>query len=352
MKFGNVLSIVALVAGVSATRVIEATDNDFESLLKPGLPTMLDIYASWCGHCKRLAPVYDELSDMFSPDQVQFIKIDGDIHRKTAKKYNVEYFPTLKFIKADQSIVDVDVRDLDGMSDFVKQHTGIGAKKAPVLPSAVVPLNDTNFDSFISGKNGFVTFTSEFCSHCKNMKPEFEKLAQLYVRDSDSLVVGNVDCSSGQPTTRVAEKFEITRYPTILFFPKDGSEPIAYSGSRSLEDFNEFLISKEAGFRTLQGSLNNVAGRIAELDVLASDASSQEVLSNLKKKATDLDAALYVRYADKVSTGGRGYVEKEIARLGKLISGSLGDAKKDELQIKLNILSAFKAKKDVSHEDL
>ncbi|ANB14111.1 protein disulfide isomerase PDI1 [Sugiyamaella lignohabitans] len=362
-KFVAATVVSGLPLLAQATHVIEATDKTLASVLKPGLPTMLDIYASWCGHCKKLSPVYDELSDLFAhaQDKVQFVKIDGDKNRKASKQYKVEYYPTLKFINADGSINEVDVRDLDGMAEYVFEQTGVMPRKAPALPSAVYTLNDTSFDDSIKGKNALVTFTAGFCGHCKNMKPDYEKVAHIYARDSDNLLIANVDCSAGQPTSDLAAKYVDGGYPTILFFPKDGSDPIPYRSGRTVDAFVNFLTEQGVGFRNADGSLNTQAGKDITLDALASKVASSgsnkdaetAAISNLKAAAADVDNGnIYVKYADKyAANGGASYVQKETARLSKLLtSKTLAATKRDELQTKLNILKSFVPSH--SHDDL
>lgn len=89
MKFTTgLISVLNLAAAVLGSSVVELTEKNFQSVVVDSkIPTIVDVYASWCGHCKRLAPVYDELADAFAhaKGKVQVVKIDGDIHRKISK---------------------------------------------------------------------------------------------------------------------------------------------------------------------------------------------------------------------------------------------------------------------------
>ena len=83
------------------------TLEDVESILiKAGASNQLvviDFSATWCGPCKMIAPLFEQLSDSMS--EVVFIKIDVDANPDTAAKYSVSAMPTFVFIKGG-AVVD------------------------------------------------------------------------------------------------------------------------------------------------------------------------------------------------------------------------------------------------------
>ena len=81
--------------------------DNIDELLASGKPLMLDFSASWCGPCKRLAPIVDALDEKYA-DQVIIGKIDIEEEEDLATKYGIRHVPTLLFIK-DNSIVDKQV---------------------------------------------------------------------------------------------------------------------------------------------------------------------------------------------------------------------------------------------------
>ncbi len=88
--------------------VIEITDDNFEKeVLQSPVPVMLDFWAEWCGPCRMLSPVVEEVGREFS-SRVKVGKLNVDDSPKTATRYNVMSIPTLVFFKggkeADRSI--------------------------------------------------------------------------------------------------------------------------------------------------------------------------------------------------------------------------------------------------------
>ncbi len=76
------------------SNVVHATDANFaELVLKSDVPVVVDFWATWCGPCKMIAPILDELS--LERKDVKIVKIDVDQNKETAAKYGVRSIPSL-----------------------------------------------------------------------------------------------------------------------------------------------------------------------------------------------------------------------------------------------------------------
>lgn len=67
---------------------------------KGSLPAIIDFYADWCGPCKAVAPILEELSDEYK-DQVVIYKIDTDKEQELSTLFGIQSIPTLLFIPKD-----------------------------------------------------------------------------------------------------------------------------------------------------------------------------------------------------------------------------------------------------------
>ena len=77
--------------------VVESSDFEKE-VIESSLPVVVDVYADWCGPCKQVLPIFEELAKELG-DKYKFLKINVDKERDLAVKYNVSSIPTFLFFK-------------------------------------------------------------------------------------------------------------------------------------------------------------------------------------------------------------------------------------------------------------
>jgi len=87
--------------------VLHFTDSTFKKeVLDSNVPVMVDFWAPWCGPCKKVAPVIDELAKEFS-DKIKIGKINIDDDSKVASQFGVMSIPTLIFFKHGKAVDQV-----------------------------------------------------------------------------------------------------------------------------------------------------------------------------------------------------------------------------------------------------
>lgn len=78
------------------------TDDSFETdVIESSLPVIVDFWAQWCGPCKTLGPIFEDVSKKYT-GKVKFVKIDVDSNPSTAPKFGVRGIPTLILFKDGQ----------------------------------------------------------------------------------------------------------------------------------------------------------------------------------------------------------------------------------------------------------
>lgn len=81
------------------SKIVNVTDETFEQeVLQAESPVLVDFWAPWCGPCKMIAPVLEELSESYG-DKIKICKVDVDVNKETPAKFNIRGIPTLSIFK-------------------------------------------------------------------------------------------------------------------------------------------------------------------------------------------------------------------------------------------------------------
>lgn len=347
------VGLALLFVSAFADDVIVLTESNFEKEVGQDRGALVEFYAPWCGHCKKLAPEFEKLGASFKKAKSVLIgKVDCDEHKSICTKYGVSGYPTIQWFP--QGSLEPKkyegARTADALTVFVNSEGGTNVKLATV-PSSVVVLTEDNFKEVVldETKDVLVEFYAPWCGHCKSLAPIYEKVASAYKSEED-VVIANLDADKYKD---LGEKYGVSGFPTLKFFPKGNKAGEDYDGGRDLDDFVSFINGKCGTSRDGKGQLTTQAGIVSSLDVLvkefvsASSDEKKEILLKMEEEANKLTGSsarygkIYLKLAKSTIEKGADYAKKETDRIQRILEKSISSAKADEFTLKKNILSTF-----------
>ena len=105
------------------SNAIDISDDYFDSeVLKSDKPVLIDFWAEWCGPCKVLGPVIDEVAEDYS-DRVKFVKLNIDNNPSNTQKFGIRGIPTLLLFKNGEKIdTSVGVLSKSELTSFLDKN--------------------------------------------------------------------------------------------------------------------------------------------------------------------------------------------------------------------------------------
>jgi len=107
------------------SNTVEVTDASFTSEVEQAsVLTMVDFWATWCGPCRAIAPVVDQLATEYA-GKIKIAKVDTDANQRTAMRFNVRSIPSILFFKDGKhvdTVVGADPRIKSILEDKIKKH--------------------------------------------------------------------------------------------------------------------------------------------------------------------------------------------------------------------------------------
>jgi protein disulfide-isomerase-like protein len=263
------LFVIGCIADDEPSDVVILTEANFDEKIKEGT-WLLEFYAPWCGHCKKLVPTYEKVATELK-GKVNVGKVDCTVEKSIGSRFGIRGFPTLKLL-ADGQLYDY--KGDRSQAHLVSFSTGDYSKETPspvpaaaaapaqaqteekkaapvpptpaatenAGPSDVVILTESNFDDLTSKGDWLLEFYAPWCGHCKKLAPTYDKVA---TKLKGQVNVGKVDCTE---QTSIGKRFGIRGYPTLKFLHEATLRD--YKGDRSEDDLVKFSLT---GWKDVEG---------------------------------------------------------------------------------------------------
>lgn len=230
------MCFVAFVAigSAMASDVLDLTDSDFEYKIKDHPIALVEFFAPWCGHCKRLAPEYEKAATALKNNDspVALVKVDCTAETKTCGKYGVSGYPTLKIFKNGEVSTDYNgPREADGIVKYMKSRAGPTAKELTTVAEA---------EKFLANsEHSVVGFFSKSGS---SLEAEFKKVADQLSEKYRFAYTSNADILK-----KYGHEDQVVIYqPTRLQVKLEATENV-YDGSASANKIKSFVESNIHG---------------------------------------------------------------------------------------------------------
>lgn len=207
--------------------------DTFAHFVQPKELVLVEFYAPWCGHCKKMEPEYSKAAKKLAPSGLVLAKVDATKESELAKEFMVQGFPTLILFRKGEKVEDYSgERTAEAMVEYMLKMNDPNWKPPP---SAIVHLGADNFTKFVKEeKLSLVMFYAPWCKHCKQIMPEFEGAAQELKEWNIHLI--KVD---GTREKELADQYGIGGWPQLKMFRK--GRVYDYNGPREKQNIIDYM---------------------------------------------------------------------------------------------------------------
>jgi len=300
MKVGILLA--AIVAVVIASDVLELNGGNFDEAITTHPLILVEFYAPWCGHCKKLAPEYEIAATELKGENLPLAKVDATAEDSTAlgQRFGVRGYPTIKLF-----------RNGGAVSDYQGERTApeiVSFMRRQARPAVVEIKTAQDLTAFTEKEKVAVAgfFTDKESTDYKNF-------AQIADKLRESFIFGVVF------DPKVAAGVEVTTFPTVVLFKKFDDKKNVLTGSDNLATLESFILTNSIPWLDEIGPANyasysNSGKPVAFFFVEMANAEAKEkytpFLHEIAKNTLGkmfwvlIDSGKYARYGERIGLTG------------------------------------------------
>ena len=236
--------------------VLIFTDKNFDDEIQKHNKILVEFYAPWCGHCKKLAPEYVKAAEILAKEDppVYLAKVDATEEKELADRYEIQGFPTLKWIVNQKAVEYNGGRTAEEIVSWIKKRTGPPSQEVSDSDLKTLKLKDKIVVAFFGDKES----------------TEYKAFQEAATEDDKTTYVHNLAIDATLPEGAKRPVIVLYRQfdePFVLFDGKYASEEILNFVSKSsiptLIEFHEdyikpiFQDQKDAIFLMVNKKDNN-----------------------------------------------------------------------------------------------
>lgn len=199
MKTKSIISLVVLLSAIFVVfcaaevkeedMVLVLTDANFDEVVQKNEFLLVEFYAPWCGHCKKLTPEYAKAAKILRQDNLYIGKLDATEQKEVAKRFEIGGYPTLKFFIKGEPIDFEGGRTSSEIVSWVRKKTGPASKQYSTV---------AELDSFQSSSEVAVVFFGDSSSSLFSV---YESTAKGY----DDISFGHISTEESRTHFKAAQ---------------------------------------------------------------------------------------------------------------------------------------------------
>ncbi|KAI1717324.1 thioredoxin domain-containing protein [Ditylenchus destructor] len=207
--------------------VVTLTMETFDEFIQDKEIMLVEFYAPWCGHCKKLAPEYEKAAKKLKEHNIPLAKVDTTVEKKLGEQYDVKGFPTMKILRNGRRFDYDGPRDAEGIVKYMLEQSKPAAKELKTVKEAqkFMAFDDVTIIAFFNAAQG--PLMDAFTEAAEKARGDFtvawttsKEVRKHFKANPDHIVLfyPEIFWSKYEPRTRVYSKGAATREDLLNFW--------------------------------------------------------------------------------------------------------------------------------------